>query len=149
MSYMIIYVVDRYEDRNIDNKHIFSSELVDLCEDRYDLLNIYKPALLIYFSTSCQFCMDEINSISQNIGELQKVKIVLVSSEPLENIVQFAANFDTTNLTFLQDRQGELKKILRVKNYPSIFVFSKEKDLIKQYKGSVPINKIIAEIPNE
>lgn len=146
---MIWYIMSSQTHEVLSAERLGKIKLFGLNNKSLVISSIDKSLIILYFSTNCQFCTDEINSISQNIDELQKVKIVLVSSEPLENIVQFATNFDTTNLTFLQDKKGELRELLRVKNYPSIYVFSKEKELIKQYKGLVPINKLIAEISNE
>ncbi|MCK5538321.1 MAG: redoxin domain-containing protein, partial [Bacteroidales bacterium] len=124
-------------------------ELIDLKGNSAVIFHSNKTIIVLYFKTNCQFCVDEISSIAENIEKINKTKLFLVSSENQDRITKFASYFKIDKHYFFSDKTGELKNELNVKSCPSIFIFSKEKELIKQFKGVVPIEKIVAEIPNE
>jgi len=146
---MLWYIAKHAEKQHIEISQITHIELINLNSNMSSVFQSNKPVIVLYFNTSCQHCIDEINAIAGGIEEFNKVKLFLVSSESQDRITEFVSNFEIDKQCFFRDKTGELKHELNVKSYPSIFIFSKEKKLIKQFKGAVSIEKIISELPNE
>jgi peroxiredoxin len=147
--YMLIYIANNHRYKHINIDKLMKIELTDQLGNSSTIFQSEKTVIVLYFKTSCQHCIDEINAIAGSIEEFNKVELFLVSSESQDRITEFVSNFEIDKQCFFRDKTGELKHELNVKSYPSIFIFSKEKKLIKQFKGAVSIEKIISELPYE
>ncbi len=148
VTYMLWYIISCKENKNIDIKKLSSIEIADLQGNVFRFVNSDKQTIVVYFKTDCPFCHDEISALSQNIDIFKDVSVFFISSDHKKDIAEFITNFNTSKLTFLYDKNEDVKEVLHVKKYPSIFVFSKDK-LIKRFRGAVPVNEIISEMSNE
>ena len=147
--YMLWHIVENKSIQEVEIEKLTQIELIDLKGNSAVIFHSNKTIIVLYFKTNCQFCLDEINSIAENIETFSNIELFLVSSESQERIAEFASNFEIDKQYFFHDKTGNLKQELNVKSYPAIFIFSKEKELITQFKGAVPIVNIISGIPNE
>ncbi|NJN34079.1 MAG: hypothetical protein HC817_07345 [Saprospiraceae bacterium] len=50
------------------------------------------------------------------------------------------------NVQVISDENDELYKFFQVKSYPSVFIYNKERQLVKQYKGETKIDAILKAI---
>ena len=146
---MLFYIWKNEKYKNINVDELSQIKIISLKNGNSNLMSLKKSSLIIYFSLNCEYCINEINSISLNVKNFNNVDILLVSSDSYENIVNFSTKFNNRKLNFIYDYSGEVKNILGVKNYPSIYIFSRNMKLVKFFKGETPINKILSEIPNE
>jgi len=147
--YMLWYIANNQKPKNIEMNKLDEIIVLGLDSTSSNLFSTCNPCIILYFNTECGFCSDEIYKIYENIDRFENFDILIISSEPLVKITDFSSNFDTARLHFFSDNTGKLKKELNVKSYPSIFIFSKDIELIKQYKGFVPIEKLISDFANE
>lgn len=147
--YMLWHIIDNKKSHEVEIEKLTHIELINQNDNSSTIFHSDKPVIVLYFKTSCQYCIDEINEISENIEKFNQVELILVSSEPQEKITEFASDFETDKLSFFYDKTGKFKNEFNVKSYPAIFIFSKNKKLIKQFKGAVPVDKIYSKIPNE
>ncbi len=106
--------------------------------------------LLIFIKSDCPFCAKKADDIINSINNLNSVEIVFISSEHPDSILQFSLNHYSDKLTYLCDESNLFSKELKVKKYPTIFIYSgKSQKIIKQFIGAVPLEQILQELSNE
>ena len=88
--------------------------------------------LLIFIKSDCPFCAKKADDIINSINNLNSVEIVFISSEHPDSILQFSLNHYSDKLTYLCDESNLFSKELKVKKYPTIFIYSGKSQKIMQ-----------------
>lgn len=107
------------------------------------------PSVFIAFHPDCEHCQYEAKSINERHKDLEKAQIIMFTSEKDSLIKVFAHSYglDTLkNVQVISDENDELYKFFQVKSYPSVFIYNKEGQLVKQYKGETKIDAILKAI---
>lgn len=97
-----------------------------------------KPLVLIYFNSECDHCQREVLEIRENIGLFSSSSVVLMSSQPLNEIESFSSGSglqEYTNVRFGQIEPEVLGENFGTLTLPQIFVFSSEGKLITLFSG--------------
>jgi len=105
-----------------------------------------KQLLIILFNTTCEHCMAEAKALSKTIHSFEDATIVMVSTESLEEIRNFSRDYDLNNYTnvfFTSIDDTELYNAFGTVNYPEIFIYSSDGDLVKQFKGETKPEAIL------
>jgi peroxiredoxin len=104
------------------------------------------PLLLIYFNSECEYCKAEAKEIVDNQELLEGIEMIFISLEPLQKIKQFGDSIGLTDLSNvllgkIDDQTTD--EILGITSAPQLFIYNKEGQLTKQFKGSTRIEAII------
>ena len=149
--FLIIKTVNRIDDRKQIAENI--SRLPDLTITTIDYSNIKvnsivcgKPLIIIAFNTMCDICQHEITDILNNIKRFDKVKIVMISSEPMDSIINFQKKYELNKYDKIllgQVNDVYANQKLGIDIIPQIFIYSSDKILIKVYKGETKLDAIL------
>lgn len=107
-----------------------------------------KPLWLIFFDTGCEYCQMEVENI-QKMGELNEVKIWLVSQESIDSIIVFKEKYGLSTLSHIQllkDANDAAYHIFNVTSPPASFLYSANGALIKSYKGVVKVETVLRDL---
>jgi thioredoxin-related protein len=107
------------------------------------------PSVFIAFSPDCEHCQYEAKNINERRKDLEKAQIILFTSEKdsLTKVFAHTYGLDTLkNVQVISDKNDELYKFFQVESYPSVFIYNKEGQLVKLYKGETKIDAIIKHI---
>lgn len=106
-----------------------------------------KPAIFIYFNSDCDYCKSEATKIRERLHDFKNVELIFISFEETLGIIQFAKTYgldNQPNVTFLEDKKGVFSKIFDANSIPYILVYSKNKKLLKKFKGATKIDAILS-----
>ncbi len=103
-------------------------------------------AVIILFNTDCDHCQREAKSIQENLPSFEKSTLLFIASDPVESIQKFARDYGLDN--HLNVRFGRAEGVDVYMNFgsiptPAIYVYSKEKRLVKSFLGETPVDQII------
>ena len=148
---LIIKTVNRIDNKKQIEKNVSTlPELiitsVDNCKINITSIVNDKPLILIAFNTECDMCHNEIQSILDNINRFDKYKIVMISSEPIDSIINFQKKYKLDNFSNIS--LGNIDDIyayqeLGIEIIPQIFIYNSNKKLLKVYKGETKLDAIL------
>jgi len=96
-----------------------------------------QPLIVNYFSSKCQLCRSEIQSIQQHKDLLNNAKILLISDESKRRLQIFSKSFglDTSRVEVAWDSAGLARQFFGVEQVPVTFVYGADRSLINSFKG--------------
>jgi len=109
-------------------------------------LNKEKPVLFVYFNSECEHCVYEIQQISYSIEHFNHAQIVIISIEEPEIIKAFVQKYDLLNhrnVIVLYDKILNFEKIFGNCPFPTTFIYDKNWELVKQFKGEVKVEALL------
>ncbi len=118
------------------DKHIFASN---------ELPN--KPTVIVFFNTECEHCQYEAKEIAQHRAAFEGINLLMISSEETSKIKAFITKYQLIN--FVKPLQMDIKTMVDTfgaVSIPTIFIYDKDHQLIKQYKGETKVASIIKHI---
>lgn len=101
---------------------------------------------LVFFDPECDFCMNEIKEITQNIEKIPQTKVILVSEAETEKIRLFIKNFSLSsypNIVTLHDKANTFRKLFGSVMVPSLFIYNRNRKLIKEYHGETKFSSLL------
>ncbi|MGB0777623.1 MAG: TlpA family protein disulfide reductase [Flavobacteriaceae bacterium] len=110
-------------------------------------LSSEKNQLLIYYSSECSHCVDEIRSLKKDRQVIPDVDIYLISIEDPRVTKKFIAKMGLNpedELNFLSDTKWEFPVMYDIKATPSMFFYNKEHQLVSTHVGTMPAEVIKA-----
>ena len=108
--------------------------------------NSDRVTILVFFGTKCKRCEDEINGFYKNRSNLEDVRIILLSSESIENCTDFFVThklFELPNLYILRDTSGHIMRNSGISGVPATFLYDKDKRLVKRFEGEVKTETLL------
>jgi peroxiredoxin len=109
-----------------------------------------KALWLIFFHTDCEYCQMEAENIHE-FGELNNLKIWLVSAEHPDTLGQFSNRYTLAKLRHVQVLNDALHlgyHTFDVISSPTSFLYGADGVLIKQYKGVVKVETVLTDLEN-
>lgn len=93
-----------------------------------------KKSLIMLFDATCEHCQKVAGNISKRSKELNDINVFLVSQDETRSINYFMDNFGKPlktmkNVTVLQDRDHVFISLFYPKQYPSLYLYGKDKKL--------------------
>ena len=146
LSYFIARITYKYKQRELS---MVTVSHIPNFSKKSNLIKANTPSVFIAFSPDCEHCQYEAKSLNEKQEELQNTNIVLFTSanDSLTNAFAHTYGLDTIkNVQVLSDKNDEMHKLFDVKTIPSIFIYNKEGQLVKQYKGETKIDAILKAI---
>lgn len=105
-----------------------------------------KPTLIIYFSPDCGHCQSETETVISNIRKLNNLQIVMITSRPFEDMVNFEQHyrlFKFPNIIVGQDPNYYVTRFFDVKFTPFSALYNKKGKLIKAYEQGLNMDEIL------
>ncbi len=109
-----------------------------------------KPVLLIYFNSECEHCQYELAELKKNLPAFSEATILLMSSENISAIRKAAQNIGlegSPSLEFIKINQSDLYENFGSLSTPHIFIYGKDRKLIKEFKGETKMDAILQYLP--
>jgi len=103
-------------------------------------------SILILFFTDCDHCQREATAIAERMEAFKKYNLYFISSNTPEQIIQFSSNYklaDFSNVKFAQAETGNIIRTFGAIPTPSVYIYSAERRLVKQFNGETNIEEII------
>lgn len=111
--------------------------------------DIQGKSVLVLFQPDCDHCQREAVQIREHLKAFQDYTVYFISSAPLEEIEQFSEEyklqgnpnvfFAHTDLMNILDNFGAVQT-------PSLYIYSKDQELVKAFNGETPIGMILPHI---
>ena len=95
------------------------------------------PTWIIYFSPDCGHCQQETEEILTNIGKLQKMQIVFITSRPFADMKDFARYYSLSrfsNIKIGTDPSRFITHFYKVEMTPFSAVYDKSGNLVRAYE---------------
>lgn len=95
-----------------------------------------KLLFFLFFDPTCEHCQRAIQSLNNHYKELKNAAVYLISSNDAETINQFINKYgkvlsNKKNVIQLQDHGGEFLSKFQPRKYPAMFLYSREKKLMR------------------
>lgn len=105
-----------------------------------------KPTLILYFSPDCGHCQIETEEVLGNIKELENLQIVMVTSRPFGDMVNFADHYKLNRFPTIKigtDPARRITEFYEVKFTPFSALYDKKGQLVKVYEKGIDIPELI------
>ena len=109
-------------------------------------LDLNKPSLILYFNPDCEHCQYEARAIRDSLPRFAEVNVLLISDEPIARLQAFAKEYDLAaqpNIHILYDGERNFKALFGTSLVPSIFIYNRQQQLVKQFKGETKMEAIL------
>lgn len=113
---------------------------------KYEMPKETKPVVLILFNTGCEHCQYETSQIKKSIASFSRSSIVMISSETLTTIEEFSVRYglsDQPNISFCKINAENVFETFGSGVIPRIFIYGRDRKLIKEFKGETKIEAIL------
>lgn len=102
--------------------------------------------ILIFFRPECDHCQREAAAISEHIDAFSEYQLYFVGTDGHEASQKFARDYSLAgnrNIHFVQTDVNEILDNLGPIQTPSMFIYSKEKKLVRHLDGEASIDEIL------
>lgn len=105
--------------------------------------------IFVFFSTTCHHCQDETRAMGENFADFSQATLYFISKEKKSDILAFMDEYgkvlkDKPNVQVLQDPRSEFVLKFNPTQYPSVYIYSPTRQLVKHFSGETPIEEITA-----
>jgi thiol-disulfide isomerase/thioredoxin len=105
-----------------------------------------EPALLIYFSPTCDHCKKFINALLQNMPSFKRYQIILVTYVDIGEVKQFENDYHLKNYkNIIAGTEGTdfvVRYFYDVVNFPFVALYDKNKSLVTVYRQPPALDKL-------
>ena len=103
-------------------------------------------SILILFNTDCDHCQREAQSIGEKINAFKDYEILFVAADSTHHIQTFAKTYGLENKSNVKFGRADYMDVYM--NFgsiptPSIYLYSRERKLIKNFQGETPVEEIV------
>jgi len=103
-------------------------------------------SILIFYFPDCDHCQREAADISKHLTAFKNYHVWFIAVVPFPEIQKFAIDYKLIGYNYVHFVQTEPKDI--TDNYggiqtPSLYIYSKEKKLVKYFNGETKVEEII------
>ncbi len=105
--------------------------------------------MIMLFSPDCEHCQHETEDIFAHMDELKKVQIVMSTTMPFDKMLEFYNKYDLKrfdNIIVGRDIGYFFPVFYNIHSLPFLAFYNKKKELISVFSGSLPVEKVIAEL---
>ena len=106
-----------------------------------------RPTVIIYFNSECSLCQHEAAEIKAHYSDLQEANILMISSESLVAIRTFGKTYQLDQYENIQLAQMDpvaVTETFGAISVPTILIYNRQQQLVKQYRGETKIEAIAA-----
>ena len=147
---VIFIIIPKIYKKSVENKvAIQNRQLLALTEfktiDDHTFSIKGVPSIIIFFSSTCPFCVEEIETIQKN-KTLFTVPIIMISDEDAAVLADIAKTYgiaETSPIKLVSDGSKEYHKYFLPTGIPSIFIYDASGSLVKQFQGETKVETLI------
>jgi thioredoxin-related protein len=139
--------IDKAKDKIASLK---SLPIIAMDSSKYELPNNTIPTIIILFNTTCEHCQYEAKEIKKSISSFSQASILMISSEPIKTIKAFSEQYGLNNeasVSFTKINRENIFETFGSVSIPHIFIYNKDRKLIKEFKGETKIEAILKYLP--
>lgn len=117
---------------------------------KYELPDHTQSIVLVFFSTTCEHCQYEATELKKAITSFSRSSILMISSEPISTIKAFAEQYGLhtePSVIFAKIKPDDVYDTFGSISIPHIFIYGKDRKLIKEFKGETKIEAILKYLP--
>jgi peroxiredoxin len=111
-----------------------------------DIRQLPGNTILIVFFADCDHCQREAAAIHEKLDIFRKYNLYFLSSNNPDEISKFATDYklsDQPNVKFGKSDGGKIIQAFGAIPTPSVYIYSSERKLVKQFNGETNIEEII------
>lgn len=147
---MAVSIIIKLQKNNIDIEKIktlpaFSFKSIDGKLISSDSIGIMHNTIIMLHSTDCMHCLTTFDQIIELVSDYPSFQIIMVSPDSLNLIENFRDRFDLDPdlpILFTQSDEQELFRIFGSFNYPTIFCYNSNNELIEKITGDVSTDRL-------
>jgi hypothetical protein len=152
MSIVLYFILHEYDKKIMLLKNITIMPQVELYKldsniFNYDILDKNFPTFIMYFNSYCNHCHYQLLDVFNHYSYLDYVNILMISSESLERLSSIKNQYsfkDFPKIHLLHIDPILAINILGVKRSPSLYLYDKNKILIKKIEGEIKMDLAIS-----
>lgn len=106
-----------------------------------------QPTLIMYFSPSCDHCINQINDMAKQWKRFSSYQLILATYQPMEELVEFIDKYkmkEQRNIKLGRDTKFMLPGFYVIKSLPYFAVYDKKGNLVDTFEGNVKVEKLLA-----
>lgn len=106
-----------------------------------------RPTLILYFSPDCGHCQLETEDLLSKIKEFSNLQIVMITSRPFEDMVNFASHYKINRFPAIKIGSDPARFVTRfydVKFTPFSALYDKKGLLMKVYEKEIDMEEMIS-----
>lgn len=105
--------------------------------------------VFVFFSTTCHHCQDETRAMGEHFDAFNQSTLYFISKEKKNDVLKFMEAYgkelkDKPNVHVLLDPQSEFVLKFNPTQYPSVYIYTPTRQLVKRFSGETPIEEITA-----
>ena len=146
-GYTIIEKQHQNEKIKITKKYLPKFEFYNLDSTVYftSLEDKSVPVIIIHFNIECDHCQSEALLIHQNFKAFTNAQLVMVAPNNPKDILAFTVTYGISKhkeIIVLWDKDKRFVNWFGPSPFPSVYIYSKNHRLLKEYHGEVKIEAI-------
>ncbi len=155
LGVLFLRIHGRIEDKKIiESNTSFFHELpfIGLDSSLIDVTLSDQSTLLILFSSECSVCEREASDIRRCIKNFASSEILMVSTEPLKKIDDFASSSGLkgySEVTFAHIHPEVAYSYFGAYSVPSIFIYDEQRKLKKRFTGETKAETLLKYLDKE
>jgi thioredoxin-related protein len=105
--------------------------------------------MLVVFSPQCEHCQHETEEMIKHFDWFENTTIVMATMMPFDSMMAFREKYklaDYKNIIVGQDTQYFLPPFFQMGSLPFLAFYDKKGKLISIFEGTMPIEKVAAEL---
>ena len=111
-----------------------------------DIRQLPGNTIIILFFTDCDHCQREATAIREKLNSFKKYDLYFLSSNSDEEILKFSKEYKLINLPNVKFGRVDGGKVIQTFGAiptPSVYIYSSERKLVKQFNGETNVEEII------
>jgi len=127
-------------------KNIPELKILRVNENDENWLGSEHQIIIIFYNSTCQNCHYEIESIRENLTSFNNANLLFISDESKEKIAAFSKMSklnNRDNIWWLKMQPEDVYKNFGNISIPHILIYSKEGQLLKEYKGVTKVDVLL------
>ena len=139
-----IYKKSKQNNIAIQNRQLLTlTEFKTIDDHTFSIKGV--PSIIIFFSSTCPFCVEEIKTIQKN-KTLFTVPIIMISDETTTVLTDIAKKYgidETSPIKLVSDGSKEYHKYFLPAGIPSIFIYDASGSLVKHFQGETKVETLL------
>jgi thioredoxin-related protein len=111
-----------------------------------------KPIIIMYFDPDCDHCEKTTKELVSKINEFRKASIAMVTYLPVNKVIEFEKKYSLKSYKNIyvgtEGNTSFLKNYYRLTTMPYIALYTKNGDLVKEYRTYGLLTDLSAQLKN-
>ena len=102
--------------------------------------------VIVLFQPDCDHCQREAVDFQKNINAFESCAIYFITAAPMDEIKEFSTKYNLNghpNVHFGFTPAPNILNTYGPISAPSIYIYSDEHKLVKQFNGEIPVNEVM------